>query len=172
MTDAANEARRNVSAEREREIAREQAKTKERTKSKVGKRERRFANWLRQVGYNPTLQKAVDIYNVDIAVGSVAIEIHIQASHPHGHPYYTRRIEDLLQRGFNVLYVKMTTDEHPLTSRACDEAVAFIELTESSESTPRKYRVIRGTGDPIAVGRLDSDELSTESTSKYLLDVG
>lgn len=169
LTDAANRARRELSDQQERELARKQAKTKERTKSKVGQRERRFAQWLRECGYEPTLQKAVDVYNIDICVGTVAIEVHVHSSHPHGHPYYTRRIEDLLERGFDVLYIKMRVAEKPLTSRACDEACAFIDLRQRDKATGAEYRVIRGSGDPIATGRLNGNQLTTETTSEHLL---
>lgn len=132
-------------------IGRESALTKQRTLSKVGEGEWRVAAALASVGITPILQKAVGEYNVDIAAGSVAVEVHNSAAHPH--TTARERIVDLLDLGWFVLYVKICYTG--LKPAALDKVISFAKLAARHPSARRQYRMVRGDGQLIAVGQLD-----------------
>jgi hypothetical protein len=140
-----------------------QAITKEKSLSKVGAFEQLFIDELKSRGFNPIPQKAVYVYNVDIAIGNTAIEIHVNSGNPESIPAYRKRIVNLLKRGWNVIYVKITKDA--FIDIATDQICSFIDFCKSNKSIGSQYRVIRGTGNLISSGSLNGDKLTTVFTS-------
>lgn len=159
---SANEKVRTLPKKFFKEISRKQAITKQKTKSKLGAFEQLFIDELKGRGFKPIPQKAVDVYNLDIAVGNTAIEIHVNSGHPHNHIMYRKRIMKLLELNWNVIYIKITKDV--FIDVATDDICRFIDTAQSDESRICQYRVIRGTGEFIASGRLNGNELSIVTT--------
>lgn len=127
----------------------------------IGMGEPEMFSWLVARGLNPIKQLAVDVYNIDIAIGSVAIEIHNCPTNPHTCPKYMRRIEFLLKSGWSVLYIKISK-RFPITSICADYAISFFQEMQRSKSTICEYRVIRGSGEVLAIGKLNGNNLSIE----------
>lgn len=159
---SANDKMRTLPKKFFKELSRKQAITKQKTRSKVGAFEELFIDELKRRGFEPIPQKAVDVYNIDIAVGDTAIEIHFSPVHPHNHIMYRKRIMKLLELNWNVIYIKITKDV--FIDVATDDICRFIDTTQSNKSSICQYRVIRGTGEFIASGRLDGNELSIIDT--------
>lgn len=163
QVEAAHEAVRNKPDEFFEQAAIKQAQTKQRTLSKVGDLERLFITTFEDRGYDPIPQKAIYVYNTDIAIGSTAIEIHIQPSFPHNHSYYSRRIVDLLKRGWNAIYIKIGADLS--VERTANKISAMIDLIQSDESPVSHYGMIRGSSELVSSGCLQGDDLTIVDAS-------
>lgn len=165
LTEKANQAIRAKPSSFHKENAEKQAITKAVSLSKVGAGEVEFMNSIKAKGFNPVPQLAVGVYNLDIAVGNLAVEVHANTGHPHTMPRLLRRIKDLLNCGYNVLYIKTLYEPSKCATdwTACaDYAVTFIDETSCLPSRACEYRVIRCNGDLIARGRLNGENLAIE----------
>src|SRR5436190_333915 len=80
LAAGANEAMRSLSTEHHMKRLRLAAIYKQTSLSEVGILEQSVADRLAR--FKPVMQLAVNAYNIDIAVGSVAIEIHNSTVHP------------------------------------------------------------------------------------------
>lgn len=140
-----------------------QAITKEMTCSKIGGGEKLFADHIGQLGFSYVPQKAISIYNIDIMVGNLAVEIHNNTGNPHNMPANKKRIEFLLDCGFDVLYVK--TFFSPLAAMAANYAVSMINEFGKNPPGCRQYRMIRGDGEIVTTGHFDSNHSSLIITS-------
>lgn len=141
-----------------------QAKSKFITKSKVGAGEAEFIKWVEEKGLKAISQAPVFKYNIDILVDKLAVEIHVNTCNPHTYGYFPQRIIDLLNSGFDVLYIKVTKGT-PLSKVCADYAMSFIEFRRKNPTASCQYRVIRGNSDVISIGELDSDKTSLIVTS-------
>lgn len=127
--------------------------------AKVGRGELDMLRMLRSLGMEADRQVIVAPYNLDLAIGSVAVEIHWRTINPLRPCMRQReRIKNLLDRGWSVIYV-WCTDPRPLRLRAAKEVVAFADLANRDPSARREYRVIRGCGELVAGGHLEGDQL-------------
>lgn len=155
----ANDTVRNMPAEFHKGNAIKQAISKQRNLSKIGILEETFIKALDEVGMNPVWQQACGPYNIDIACGNIAIEIHNSPRHPHTYPFYVKRIEYLLKRGWTVVYIKfgqgVTIDETTLNKIVTVCKAASFYPAECAE-----YWMVRGTGEFLAAGCLNGDNLT------------
>lgn len=122
----------------------------------VSRYEVALCNGLLDRGINPVQQLACGPYNVDVAIGSVAVEVLGGAWHrskPHG-----QRIRYLLDSGFDVLYI-WSAFSYRVTSGTAEHVIAFMEETSRNPAGPRRYRVIRGNGHLVAEFQADRDEI-------------
>ena len=140
---------------------RKAAKTRERRPFHRSAYEDTMAKWLCERNTTHIREKAIDKYNVDFAVGTVAVEIL-------GGEWHTTRTKTLihnqrtpylLNAGWAVLFVWATTN-CPLTSVAADYLVAYADETRRNPSLVGEYRVIRGDGQLLARGRREDYELT------------
>jgi very-short-patch-repair endonuclease len=103
-------------------------------------------------------QKAIGPYNVDIAANSVAVECLGGGWHRtkrHGH-----RLRYLLNSGWDVLYIWIRpTIGIPLTQHATEDIISFTEFRDRNPTAPSRYRVIRGSGEFITEGNLNSNDI-------------
>lgn len=126
----------------------------------IGKRspaEVELGKMLRAQGLDITHEKAVGKYNVDIATSSVAVEVLGGGWHgvkPHG-----ERLRHLLNRGWDVIYIWVNPIDFPLGPEAAQYVIAHAKFRERNPSMARCYRVIRGTGQFIAGGSADGDNI-------------
>jgi len=123
----------------------------------TGQGEAELQDMLQQRSLAPIPQFPCGTYNIDLAVETVAVEVHLSTNMPLTVARLRKRTMDLLQRGWSVLYVWTPRDCSELTNAAADHVIAFLQETEGDPAAPRKYRVIRGTGEFVTEGGLDLD---------------
>lgn len=127
---------------------------------KVGGGEILLADYLRNIGIVTIPQKAVDIYNVDLAVtGNIAIEVHVCTRNPLTFPFTRNRIINLLKFNWSIVYV-WVSHNHFLTEGAAKDIHSFIQNRCLNKTFFSQYRVIRGDGDFVACGSIDGEKLT------------
>jgi transposase-like protein len=154
----AHEVIRNKPPEFHQANAIKQAISKQRTRSKVGIFEDIVIDALKEL--NPIWQLAIGPYNIDIACGNIAIEIHNNWRNPHAYPFYTKRIKYLLECGWNVVYIKL--GESVLIDKpTLNKIVSVCKSASLNPSGRCEYWMIRGTGEFIASGCMDGNDFTT-----------
>lgn len=127
---------------------------RERTQSHATDRERQFGRHIDFPDVIP--QKAIGPYNVDFAVGSVAVEIlggtwhAYKAEHAQRTPY-------ILDQGWNMLFI-WDRQQAPLCIEAAEYVVAFAQESSRQPALHREYRVIRGDAKLVACGSAQDDQ--------------
>lgn len=111
-----------------------------------------LAERLRKSHYRVTQQKAVGIYNVDVAIESprVAVEIfggHFHASGRHAARHH-KRVKYLLDSGWHVVIVWADAKHYPVSDGCYDYLRKFANEMRRNPSPSRQYRVILGNGNP------------------------
>lgn len=118
--------------------------------------ERFLADALQTHGLTPTLQKAIWIYNIDVAldIDRVAVEIfggqwHTSGDHARR---FHKRTKYLLDSGWHVVIIWVDGRHYPLGAGAIDYVVTFVKELRSHPPASSQYRVILGDGQlaPIA----------------------
>lgn len=104
-------------------------------------------------------QKAVGPYNIDLAIGAVAVEV-LGGSWHRYRKNHRERSRYLFDAGWHLLFV-WAVEECPLGEGAANYVVAFTEQARRNPSAVREYRVIDGEGQEVARGRADGDELTS-----------
>ena len=102
----------------------------------MGEGESQLAQMLLDRGLKFVRQHPVERYNIDLALGNLAVEVH----RPDRHPFHPRsrelaRCENLLRLGWNVIYVWTRGEE--ITDLAADEIVSFYEVSRPPAVTSR-----------------------------------
>lgn len=127
-----------------------QAEGKERTKSQVVAAERVLADLLAERGIPSTLQRAVDIYNVDVAIDTppIAVEIYGGMWHNSGHHKrrFFERTKYLLDSGWSVVIIWVDGRRYPLGVGSADYVIALAQELGRNVSVGSQYRVILGDG--------------------------
>lgn len=155
---AANQAIRDKPSEFHRQSSIKQAQRKQMTHAKVGLLESEFTKAFNERGFDCIQQLAVDVYNIDIAIGNTAVEIHINSSNPHNHPFYSKRIVNLLKLDWNVIYIKCGVNT--FVDVTADNVSSIINTISTDKTAISKYWMIRGNGDLVTVGGLNGDHLA------------
>ena len=137
--------------------------------SVVGTGEELMASWLAARGLVFSPQLAVDRYNLDLALLPVAVEIHVRPNNPLHFPPSFERMKHLTNRGWHVVYL-WVTKRHFLSAAAADDIVTFYQIAKADPSPIGQYRVIRGSGELVAAGRGDLDEIALIPTPRSPLD--
>ncbi len=125
----------------------------------VGKGESELADLLVSRGLTVERQVPVYGYNLDITLGRVAVEVWWGEGYPVRHGHQARRAVDLADLGWHVAWVWLS---RKLPTGDCvDQLVTFLDIASRSPETVRpQYRVIRGDGELVAGGQLDTDHLA------------
>lgn len=123
-----------------------QAERKQITLSKIGSFELNVSDFLKQHGFCPTLQLRCFVYNIDVFIPGIAIEIHANSGHPHNMPYYLKRIKILMENNHSVIYIKVLRSG--ITDSGLIGLLNLISTIKASNEV--KYYLIRGTGEVIA----------------------
>lgn len=108
----------------------------------IGVGEPEFKEFLSSRGIPFIYQKAVDTYNLDFAIGSVAVELTSVTGRYRGDKeHLNKRTVNLLERGYKTLGVEFDCAESLM---ACAEyVVATVQEMNGLESFGREYWVIR-----------------------------
>lgn len=138
------------------------AATRERLQTHVSDHEKQLAEALRARGIQVTPQKAIGPYNVDLASGSIAVEVFGGGWHAYGiHRKRTpERLRYILDEGWNLVIVWASANRWPVGPGACDYIVAFAQEASGDPSMRGEYRVIFGDGQDATRPGLDVDDLA------------
>jgi hypothetical protein len=165
LVAGANNGMRNSTKEQRESRLKKSAVMKEKSLSKVGILEDFVMNALHDL--SPVSQKAFGVYNIDIAVGTVAIEIHNASAYPHTHKPTRKRIINLLKSGWTVIYIKFGKDA--IINEAAINKVRFIiDQSGTNPSISGKYWMVKGTGECPVSCCLNGDDLTIIETSIHL----
>ncbi len=124
-----------------------------------------FANMLTDKGIPWRREVAVDIYNVDFTIGSVAVEILGGEWHAYKGERHPRRIKEILNAGWSLIYLWSTTN-HPITAAAAEYCIAYAQQVSRNPSLIGEYRVIRGDAHLITAGRGELDQFALEQSAR------
>lgn len=144
---------------------RRRARTRELKQAHASTAEQLMAEWLRQRGYSTCLQKAVDVYNIDIAIDDrIAIEIygggwHASGDHAARAP---KRFDLLLSEGWLVFIVWVDGRHYPLMPGAADAIWTEIQTTSFPHVGRGRYVVLRGDGSEFVRGSNDVSMLNVK----------
>jgi very-short-patch-repair endonuclease len=120
--------------------------------------ERELYPLLADSGIPVTIQKAVDVYTLDFALGNtVAVEVNGRDRKLRYWESVTERTKYLLDLGWNIVYV-WATKSRPATRAAADYIIALYEQTSRDPTLRGQYRVIRCDGKLLASGGVNDDE--------------
>lgn len=108
-------------------------------------------------------QKAIGIYNCDIAVGNVAIEVYGGGWHAQGahRMRSTARFRYILSEGWNVAIVWVDVQRYPLAPAAAEYLAAYVKECVDSGMTG-ECRVLRGDGRESLRNPTNLEELSVK----------
>lgn len=129
---------------------------------RIGVGEQQFCELLAQRGIEAIWQKAVDIYNIDVACGSVAVELRNGARGSHGRDVRRGRTEKIVEAGYAVLYIHF--DELSDLLGNFEYLVAEIERARSDPPAGRQYRVVRCRTERFARLRGDDGKFAAVAT--------
>lgn len=136
LADAANNAVRGKSQSHEWRVARAESRRR-----RVGIGEKALRSLLSERGYSIDPQRPVDVYNVDIAVDHVAVELHTGGVGQLAEPKYVRRLEHLFDRGYSVLFVFVSSER--AIAENIEHVVADLERMRGLPPGSREHRVVR-----------------------------
>ena len=111
--------------------------------------ERLIADYLTSNGFDVTLEKAVHVYNLDIAIGE-HFAIEVCGGNFHGdikrRTSDAERLEYLLGAGWTIVYV-WDTKNIPITTAAAEKCVSIFNAFSFDPTVDGEYWVIRGDGE-------------------------
>jgi very-short-patch-repair endonuclease len=136
------------------------ASTKEVAPAPPSPHEAVLAELLTSRGVRFTREKAEGIYNIDFAVGPVAVEV-LGGNWHAAKTRHRTRTPYILNAGWAMLFVWS-----PMLDGAADYVVAFAEQVGRDPSRIGEYRVIAGGGELLATGRCDGDDFPGIPTPK------
>lgn len=143
LTEAAHKATKGRKADRSERIKR--AKTMEGSHNRRSRWEKPVFEAIREFFPEAIPSKAVDIYNLDIGIGSVAVEIF-----GGGWSYtdkvrldkYVKRTKHLAELGYSTIFIVFASKVTDVFDR--DNLVKQIQIASLDPSSARQYRVIWG----------------------------
>lgn len=135
LTEAAHAARRGQSDTEECKVRRAQVRSR-----LVGPGERLVANALREAGIEFDAQAPVHIYNIDLLVGSVAVEPRCGTMNPMNDTERARRTMDLFDRGIRTFWV--TYSKVSALAGCLEYVLADLDKMRGDPAFGRPYRVV------------------------------
>jgi len=107
-----------------------------------------LARHLRDLGVDFTPQQVFGTYNIDIAVGNVAVEVHSAATDPRRRSSLAQRSMNLLDAGWSVVHVWRAFGRND-----AEHLVALIDRLRGLPTGRSEYWMIRSDGELCAVSR-------------------
>lgn len=137
------------------------AKTVQRKMLNVSDYEYQVAKMLRKSGMNPIHQKPIGIYNCDLVIGSVAVEIF--GGHFHWYGSHLARTEKrfryIMDCGYDILVIHVT-ERYPIHPNITNYVANMLDFSSRNPSRTRKYRVVQGACELVAEGSADDNHIS------------
>lgn len=112
---------------------------------RFGKLEKFAHSRLCGMGFNAIHQRPCYVYNLDVGVGPVAVEIHNATGNPMMVPRLRKRIIQLAHLGIATIYIKVF-DAETISSSAFDYVATFIDEFSAHPTGRCEYRVIHSDG--------------------------
>lgn len=123
-------------------VARAKAREKITSEHHIGIGEPEFHEFLTNIGRPFTYQKAVDVYNIDFAIGTIAVELTAAtARYGVSNTAQNERAEKLTNLGYKMLAVVI--DDAETLIQCAEDILAFIDEIDRLEPVSGQYRVIR-----------------------------
>lgn len=123
--------------------------------------EHQLAALLRERTNLPVIQqKAVGKYNIDIAIGSVAVEVSGRNLKGYSLTISRERTEYIIDSGYLFVRVWANRSRNVVTADLADYLVALAEQVSGDPSARREYRVVRGNGQLVASGSREDDHFA------------
>lgn len=116
-----------------------------------------LGRWLRERGEEVTHQRAVGVYNVDLAILPIAVEVlgggwhSVKTSHSERTPY-------ILDEGWHLVMVWDHEGRSALRPGAADYLVTFAQEVRRNPPATCQYRVVTGQGQVLAACGREDDE--------------
>lgn len=122
----------------------------------IGLGEPEFRQLLIKKGISHVYQKAVDIYNVDFAIRTIAVELtSFVGRYRKGNTKITKRAENLSKSGYKMLSVEFSETAHLLTFS--DNIINFCNVLDRDNSPICCYWVIRCSSDAFTISKIYFD---------------
>lgn len=135
------------------------ARGKEKAGKLHGKAEKDLYWYLVNLGIKPIPQKAIWIYNIDLMIGNVAVEVTGRGRKRANYTAYIERTKYLLNKGLALIYV-WANSAFPIEIGAAEYIVSFCDRVSSNPSMLGKYWVIRRDGKLMTSGGSDDNEFA------------
>lgn len=133
----------------------QRAATREARELGVSRIERMTRRLLEERGFSTCVQKAVGPYNIDVAINEPPIAVEIFGGHWHTAgrhaARFRKRTDYLIDSGWIPVFIWVTRD-YPLELGAIEYVVSLAEQMRRGEPVRRQEHMIRGDGQPSAVG--------------------
>ena len=105
---------------------------------------------LQKQGFHITPQKAIGIYNCDLAINEPPIAIEIFGGHWHSYGRHAarmlRRSKQILNSGFSLIIIWVDALKYPLTIGSANYIISYAQKFSRNKSVRSQYRVILGNG--------------------------
>lgn len=162
LTDAAHKAAKGRTQTFDEKVKR--AITKERKGGFDSRVEELLAGCIEDRGFSVTPQKAIGIYNVDIAINEtpVVVEVFGGSWHASGRHIarHRQRFDYLLDCGYYPIIVWVDGVKFPLEAGATDYIVSCIQEVSRTKTVWSEEKMIRGDGNTVSVYRIDNNYLT------------
>lgn len=117
--------------------------------------ELQLTNWLKERGISITNQKAVGIYNLDIAINRfpIAVEMFGGGWHAYGShkERFFSRSKYLFDHGWSMIVVWIDRRRYPLTVNCADYIIKYIDIFSKNPPAISEYGVILGNGNSATI---------------------
>lgn len=123
----------------------QRARSHQATGARVGRSERELDVELRRRGFVTVPQLAVGRFNIDIAVDSVAVEVHSSGRLPHHYPRHRERIQELAGMGWHSIYV-MAYPSMDISAVAAQVEAHLRDIERDPDSVSQYVLIRRGGG--------------------------
>lgn len=125
----------------------------------IGMGEREIADLLEDRSFAVRRQVVIDEYLIDIAVGTVAVEVKTSMISAHITKFNSQRFKKIAEAGFSILFV--VVNHLPLITKHANDLIAAIEIAQANPTASGEYWVVRCTLEQIG-SDLDVDHWAVE----------
>ena len=129
----------------------------------ISKYESILYNLLISKGLSPMKQFPVSIYNCDLAIPPVMVEIFGGHWHWYGShlAIIEKRVRCILNAGYHLLIFPVNNIS-PFSESIADYIISFFNFTQRNPTATREYRVIWRSGEVVTSGSLNDKNISIE----------
>jgi len=117
-----------------------------------------LADALRERGLSVTQQRAIGMYNVDVALDACALAVEVFGGNWHAcgshAARFHQRVVDLLNGGWHLVIIWVDGRRYPLGVGAINHLVALSQELGRNPAAPRQYRVMLGNGQPAPIRQM------------------
>lgn len=129
------------------------------------------AEFFHKQGISFIPQFALDKYNIDFMIGTIAVELNVNSTNPLKRKLDSQKIMDLTSRGMSIVYLCVRTTEQ-ITPYALEQLALVIKILSENPPFCGQYWMIRSYTNPLATAleRYDFPFIKTFVTSYNFTD--